>query len=250
MNYIQNWVNKSNVEKDPILKEYNISINLKLIELQGRVLDAPDIQYGGNPMPAVATSKNIAEKGAWDHRNWKFANARPITKWVVLNFSGRVRDSVAYEFAKALIRIGKLHGMSIAEPLDYNEMKGGRGYCQNDAVRALFEKMVTKWKGLDMVLAIFPGTTTIYNVIKTCGDIMYGVPTQGVEDKNVNKMIDQTISNILLKINTKIGGRNWFLSRQNRLFATYLQELYQGPLMILGADVTHPTPGDMKVRSN
>ena len=77
--------------------------------------------------------------------------------------------------------------------------------------------------------------------------LSYGVPTQGVEDRNVNRINEQTISNILLKINTKLGGRNWFLSRRNHLFATHLQELYQGPVMIFGADVTHPTPGDLKM---
>ena len=247
MNYIQNWTNSSAVEKDPILKEYNISINLKLIELEGRVLEAPDVQYGGAPTPSVATSKVIAEKGSWDHRNWKFVNSIPIKKWIVLNFSSRVKDSVAYDFATALIRIGKLHGINISEPLDYGEIKGNRGQSINEDVRRLFENMVTKYPGLEMIVAIFGGQTTIYNTIKTCGDIGFGVPTQGVEDKNVNRISDQTISNILLKMNTKLGGRNWFLSRQNRFFSMYLQELYQGPLMIFGADVTHPSPGDFKI---
>jgi eukaryotic translation initiation factor 2C len=246
MNYIQNWTNSSSIDKDPVLKEYNISINLKLIEMEGRVLEAPDVQYGGTPTPSVTTSKVIAEKGSWDHRNCKFVNSIPIKKWVVLNFSHRIKDSVAYEFASALIRIGKGHGMNIAEPLDYGEIKGHRAQINED-VRRLFENMVTKYQGLEMIVAIFGGQTTIYNTIKTCGDIGYGITTQGVEDKNVSRIKDQTISNILLKINTKLGGRNWFLSRQNRFFSSHLQELYQGPLMIFGADVTHPSPGDLKV---
>jgi eukaryotic translation initiation factor 2C len=71
--------------------------------------------------------------------------------------------------------------------------------------------------------------------------------TQGVEDRNVNKIQDQTVSNILLKINTKLGGRNWFLSQQNRLYAQYLGNLYDGPVMFFGADVTHPSPNDQKI---
>ena len=171
MNYIQNWANISAIDKDPILKEYNINVNLKLIELDGRVLEAPDVQYGGGPTPSVAMSKTIANRGQWDHRSLKLANCIPITRWVVLNFSGRVRDNVAYEFASTLIRIGKVHGMNIAEPLDYGELKVNRGSQMNEDVRRLFENMFTKWKGLELVLAIFGGTTTIYNTIKTCGDI-------------------------------------------------------------------------------
>jgi eukaryotic translation initiation factor 2C len=101
--------------------------------------------------------------------------------------------------------------------------------------------------GLELIVAIFDGTTPAYNMIKTCGDITYGILTQGVESRNVNKLGDQTISNILLKINTKLGGRNWLLSKQNKLFSSLLQDLYNGPVMFLGADVTHPSPGDMKV---
>lgn len=77
-------------------------------------------------------------------------------------------------------------------------------------------------------MAIFPGTSQMYNMLKTCGDLKYGILTQGVEDRNVNRIQDQTISNILLKINTKLGGRNWLLSTQNRLFAQYLNTLYDG----------------------
>ena len=96
-------------------------------------------------------------------------------------------------------------------------------------------------------MAIFGGTTTAYNMIKTCGDLTYGIFTQGVEDKNVNRINDQTISNILLKINTKLKGRNWLLSTRNQLFQQHLKELYDGPVMFFGADVTHPSPGDQKV---
>lgn len=84
-------------------------------------------------------------------------------------------------------------------------------------------------------------------MVKTCGDLTYGVLTQGVEDKNVNRIQDQTISNILLKINTKLSGRNWLLSPSNQLFAQHLKYIYDGPVMFFGADVTHPSPGDTKV---
>ena len=30
-------------------------------------------------------------------------------------------------------------------------------------------------------------------------------------------------------------------------FAQHLEQLYQGPLMVFGADVTHPSPGDQRV---
>lgn len=96
LNYIESWIGKTNIDKDPILKQFNIEVNLRPVELGGRVLEAPDLQYGGGAQPAIATSRSIAERGQWDHRNFKLANPKKISKWVVLNCSGRVRDNVAW----------------------------------------------------------------------------------------------------------------------------------------------------------
>jgi hypothetical protein len=62
MNYINRWSEQSKIATDPILKEYNIDIKLKMIELDGRVLDAPDIVYNkaaGN----LISSGTIGSKG-------------------------------------------------------------------------------------------------------------------------------------------------------------------------------------------
>lgn len=243
--YIQTWINTSNIDNDPILKEFNIKVDLRAIELDGRVLEAPDIQYGGAPNPSMAMSRNIGDRGSWDHRNFRLVNGKTIAKWAVLNFSGRVKDDVAYKFALELIRIGKIHGVIMAEPTDYAE--DIRRNLNAEDARRLFVNMNTKHPGLELIVAIFDGTTPAYNMVKTCGDITYGILTQGVDSKNVNKLQEQTISNILLKINTKLGGRNWLLSKSNRLFSGLLQDLYNGPVMFFGADVTHPSPGDLKV---
>jgi len=47
--------------------------------------------------------------------------------------------------------------------------------------------------------------------VKRVGDIMFGMATQCVQSKNVNKTSPQTISNLCLKINVKLGGINSIL---------------------------------------
>ena len=165
MAYIESWANKSAIDKDPILKEYNINVNLRLVEVDGRVLNAPDVQYAGNN---VANSRSIGERGSWRHDNFKLVNGVNVNRWVALNFSGRVRDQSAYDFCMNLSRVGKIHGLNIAEPLDYAEPRNVRNATPEDA-RRLFEDMVTKHKPLDLILVIMGGTTQIYNMIKTCG---------------------------------------------------------------------------------
>nr|AGH55731.1 argonaute B2 [Brachionus calyciflorus] len=237
MNYIDNWMKESKINQDPVLKQYNIDVELKMVELDGRVLEAPDVQYKGRK----AEIKFIAEKGAWDHRNNKFFDAKRISKWLVVNFAFKVRDDALDNFIDALFRVGNIHGIIFENPLDViNETRR----LDDATTKKVFENILTKYKGLELVVVIFGGTTNAYKIVKTCGDLMFGVPTQGVEDRNVNRLNEQTVSNILLKINSRVGGTNFILSRENRLFGKYIQQLYNGPLMVFGADVTHPSPGE------
>ena len=64
--------------------------------------------------------------------------------------------------------------------------------------------------------------------------------TQCVQAKNVNKTSAQTLSNLCLKINVKLGGVN------SILVPTIRPKVFNEPVIFLGADVTHPPAGDNK----
>jgi len=61
-----------------------------------------------------------------------------------------------------------------------------------------------------------------------------------VQAKNVNKTSAQTLSNLCLKINVKLGGVNSILVPSIR------PKVFNEPVIFLGADVTHPPAGDNK----
>jgi eukaryotic translation initiation factor 2C len=67
-----------------------------------------------------------------------------------------------------------------------------------------------------------------------------GIATQCVQAKNVNKISAQTISNLCLKINVKLGGVNSILMPSIR------PKVFNEPVIFMGADVTHPPAGDNK----
>ena len=99
-----------------------------------------------------------------------------------------------------------------------------------------FQKFKTK---LDLILVIFAFKGgKVYNEIKQLGDIQHKVPTQCcvkkvLFDPRNNQPKGQVISNICLKINSKLSGTNHMLSRGSR------PQIFNEPIMILGADVTH-----------
>ena len=68
---------------------------------------------------------------------------------------------------------------------------------------------------------------------------MIGLATQCVQSKNVNKTTPQTLSNLCLKINVKLGGVNNILVPTLRPI-----NVFREPVIFIGADVTHPPAGD------
>ena len=137
-----------------------------------------------------------------------------ISNWVILNFANSYDNEVA-TFGAEFVRIGAIHGMNIAPHKDC--LKPARRNINEQEATTMFELAVTKYKPLELIVFFLQGTTPAYNVVKTLGDLKYGIATQGVEARNVRRINDQTISNILLKVNTKLGGRNFLLSPRNQL---------------------------------
>ena len=85
--------------------------------------------------------------------------------------------------------------------------------------------------------------TVLYKRIKVVGDLKVGIPTVCVLgnkfcNKRNNKGPDlQYFANVALKLNLKIGGTNQLLEVEENSIIS------QDKTMIVGIDVTHPSPG-------
>ena len=62
--------------------------------------------------------------------------------------------------------------------------------------------------------------SAIYAAVKALGDVIYGMPTQVLLKKNtqIGPKSTQTIHNICLKLNSKLGGINQVISPNSRPF--------------------------------
>ena len=69
---------------------------------------------------------------------------------------------------------------------------------------------------LYMVLLIIAVLTTVTDEVKRVGDNFVGVVTQCVQKKNASRPNPATMSNICLKINTKLGGMNSIVDPRER----------------------------------
>lgn len=111
--------------------------------------------------------------------------------------------------------VGQRHGITVKDPLDVVDVNTRRSEMQitND-IRNIFQKFNT----VNLVVGVAGDKDFTYRILKTQGDLHFGIPTQIVLSKNVFKLSDQLISNLFLKINTKLGGRNFVLSQTNNLY--------------------------------
>lgn len=115
-------------------------------------------------------------------------------------------------------------------------------YAQGaDSVEPMFRHLKNTYSGLQLIIVILPGKTPVYgkNVtlraalllnafrltntrlicaaeVKRVGDTLLGMATQCVQVKNVVKTSPQTLSNLCLKINVKLGGINNILVPHQR----------------------------------
>jgi eukaryotic translation initiation factor 2C len=90
-----------------------------------------------------------------------------------------------------------------------------------------------------LLLVIIPYIDTpIYNRIKLACDVKTGLRTVTVVGSKFSKPgNDQYFANVALKINLKLGGINQILDKPK------LGIIAEGKTMVVGLDVTHPSPG-------
>ena len=128
----------------------------------------------------------------------------------------------------------------------------------------MFKYLMNTFPNLQLIVVVLPGKTPVYAEVKRVGDtclgmylfcyllkliyifyqIFIGIATQCVQVKNVNKTSPQTLSNLCLKINVKLGGIN------NILVPTMRPKIFTEPVIFIGADVTHPPAGGQYIKDH
>ncbi|MGH0165691.1 UNVERIFIED_CONTAM: hypothetical protein FKN15_049197 [Acipenser sinensis] len=195
---------------------------------------APDRQEEISRLNRAVATPN---QGVWDMRGKQFYNGIEIKVWAIACFAPQkqCREEVLKGFTDQLRKISKDAGMPIqGQPCFCKYAQGA------DSVEPMFRHLKNTYSGLQLIIVILPGKTPVYAEVKRVGDTLLGMATQCVQVKNVVKTSPQTLSNLCLKINVKLGGINNILVPHQR------PSVFQQPVIFLGADVTHPPAGDGK----
>ncbi|CAJ0564733.1 unnamed protein product, partial [Mesorhabditis spiculigera] len=229
---ISSLVRKADFAGDAYAREFGIAINSQMTEVKGRVLSAPKLLYGGR---TKATA--LPNQGVWDMRGKQFHTGIDVKVWAIACFAQQqhVKENDLRNFTQQLQRISNDAGMPII---------GQPCFCKYavgvDQVEPMFKYLKQTFNGIQLVCVVLPGKTPVYAEVKRVGDTVLGIATQCVQAKNVIKTTPQTLSNLCLKMNVKLGGVN------SILLPTVRPRIFNEPVIFLGCDITHPPAGDSR----
>ncbi|XP_030966369.1 protein argonaute 4A-like [Quercus lobata] len=221
----------SRYNDDQMLHSSRISISSEFTQVEGRVLPAPRLTTGNG-------EEFLPRNGRWNFNNKKFVNPVKIENWAVVNFSARCD---ILRLVRDLRKIGEAKGLSISQPRgEFHESPQDRNASAPVRVGRMIEMIGSKLKQKpEFFLCVLPErkNSEIYGPWKRRNLVLCGIVTQCIAPTRLN---DQYITNVLLKINAKLGGLNSLLTIERSNSLPLISEI---PTLILGMDVSHGSPG-------
>ncbi|RAL03580.1 putative RNA interference and gene silencing protein (Qde2) [Aspergillus ibericus CBS 121593] len=228
---------------NPTLEAFGIRNDLQLITVPGRVLQAPSVLYRNSAGSNQTEAKLNA--GSWNMQNIKFSSPSRLPSWAMLlvNYMGGnpiYSDPTklpAAAITKAFNDVGvqapppSAGKLVVVDRRSEDDMKAKISHIVSD--------LMATHKPL-LILVVLPAQDTVlYNCVKRVCDLDYGVRNVNVLAKNLSKDrgLPQYLANVALKVNLKLGGVNQLIAR------TELGLIGEGKTMLVGVDVTHPSPG-------
>lgn len=220
------------------LANFGLSPVPNLITVPGRVLDGPVVYYNNN--------KSVTPQGAnWNMKAIRFSNPARLASWAWLHIDARNSNPAQGPFQDTLKAFhAKLQELGIQAGPPVSGLRIGLSGNNDQADEAEIERAIDQLMAKKPVLlfVVLRGRDTkIYNHVKLTCDVRKGVLNVCViANKFIKERNDQYFANVGLKINLKLGGRN------QSLHDSKLGIIGEGKTMVVGIDVTHPSPGSAK----
>ncbi|KAH6724161.1 QDE2 protein [Leptodontidium sp. MPI-SDFR-AT-0119] len=238
-----------NPADNSISKAFGIQVGSSLVTVAARVLTPPQIKYKKGKQETAMTPRF----GSWNMMNVQFHTGSNLGQWTYIyfqsnrgrgdNFSeGELRNTVN-GFRTFLNSSGINAGGFISTPPPPTVYLYDGENARNDMIiRDIFRKFFLAAPAAKprFVLCVLPyNDVALYNSIKTVGDTKAGIHTVcvvGSKFMKTNRQ-EQYFGNVSLKFNLKAGGINHTLDHGK------LGIISEGKTMVVGLDVTHPSPG-------
>ena len=199
-------------------------------------MNVPAIKYSN-----VQTTR--PKFGSWDMRSVKFVKAATLPGWTYLRISmqgapnqWRSDEDFSRKVNELQSKVSEL-GISVSNCMSGLHINVNAQNFEVQVDNAL-HKFAISARRPKLVLVIIPReNASIYNRVKYICDVKEGMLNVCVSDAKFCKANPQYLANVGLKINLKLGGINHSLDQSHMKF------LQLKKTMVVGIDVTHPSPG-------
>ncbi|MCJ1403171.1 hypothetical protein MMC11_006394 [Xylographa trunciseda] len=230
------------------LAKFGIAVSKTMITVPGRILVGPEVKYRG----AKSAKTSF---GSWNMNQIQFTKGTNVGPWSIMkinmdNFRTVLDDAGFLNQTKINFRNAlAANGVTAPPPTDIPDLMLPKGSNYDAVIDDRFSKIPVMLPNVKFLLIILPKADTgIYNRIKYCGDVVHGLHTVCVVGPKFGKLKLnrqsgqeepdlQYMANVALKFNLKKGGVNQSLDKAK------LGIVGDGATMVVGIDVTHPSPG-------
>ncbi len=212
-----------------------------MITVDGRILNAPSLTYGSKQMTPA--------NGSWNMASQKFCVGGRVRNWSFFKIRvgrdplyGTLPD-LAREFRQMMINCG----MTVDQPAppagfpDLN-LEGPIGKYE-DLINAHITRIRNTTSVRFLFIVLPSKSIPIYSHLKYYADVKHGIHTVCCTGEKLSKERgrDQLYANLALKVNLKMGGVNQAIPA-----AKLGNAVLANKAMIVGIDVTHPSPDSRK----
>ncbi|KAL0956200.1 hypothetical protein HGRIS_002357 [Hohenbuehelia grisea] len=224
-------------EQSDFIMNSGMVIDKTPLTITGRVLDPAGLQYGSG-------RSVMPRDGGWNVVGQMLNTPATMAAWGIVNFESKIPQGAVQELQRTIYQCCTRLGMQV-NPNAY--MTEGNGHnvptVLDDAVKRIVHGIDPKLITRPVIIAILPqNAAPIRAAVKLWGDIRQGVVTQCVRETKIYSRgnfvaKDQYCNNVSIKLNARLGGVNAVVQHAATQFFA------KAPIMILGADVGHASPG-------
>ncbi|KAL6230415.1 hypothetical protein BDW75DRAFT_73543 [Aspergillus navahoensis] len=226
---------------NPTLVDFGIQTNPSLITVPGRVLAPPNVYYKDEKSKDKQVTLTY---GSWNMKSIRFSSSSNLHSWACILITAGPKqhfqnpddlDDCLHRFTKKLREVG----VNANPPVFKVRLQVTRENAETVIDAKIGE--ILRQHQPKLILTILPfNDTALYNCIKKACDIRHGVRNINVLAEQFCKRNEQYFANVGLKFNLKLGGVNQVVR------PSQLGILGEGKTMLLGIDVTHPSPFSAK----